>query len=179
MNFEEKYDEICLSIDKTANNVVQLLVEEKKKLSSAESCTGGLVSAAITAVSGSSDVFDLGICTYANSAKMKYLGVPAEILDTFGAVSSQTASLMAQGIRLAADSDIGLSVTGVAGPSGGTKDKPVGTVYVGLSTCDKCESKIIFTSTDNVPADKQREYIRKCTVLGVLQWVERELKDTK
>ena len=86
------------SIDKTAYNVVQLLAKKRLKISTAESCTGGLISAAITAVSGSSEIFDEGICTYANNAKMKYLDVSAETLEKYGAVSEQTAVAMAKGM---------------------------------------------------------------------------------
>ena len=173
-------DNIChlsLSIDKVAENVVKLLVKRNKKISTAESCTGGLISAAITSVSGSSGVFDLGICTYANSAKEKYVGVPESVLSEYGAVSEQTARLMAKGIREAAHSDIGISVTGIAGPTGGTEQKPVGTVYVGLCTDKKCEARLVFTDPNDAGEENVREYIRKSTVLEALKWAERELTE--
>lgn len=94
----------------------------------AESCTGGLVSAAITAVPGCSDVFEAGFVTYANEAKMSMLGVNADLLDTFGAVSIATAWAMAQGALERSDAHISVAITGVAGPNGGSPDKPVGTV---------------------------------------------------
>lgn len=163
------------SIDKAAENLVQLLVEKGKKIACAESCTGGLVSAAITSVSGSSAAMDVSICTYANSAKMRYLGVPAETLDKYGAVSEQTALAMADGIRKAAESDIGISVTGIAGPTGGTESKPVGTVYVGISTKDSCEARLVFTDPSSAGNENAREYIRKSTVLAVLEWAAQKI----
>ena len=168
---------ICLirsAIDKTAFNVVKLLVKNKLKISTAESCTGGLISAAITAVSGSSEVFDEGICTYANTAKMKYLNVPGQTLEKYGAVSEQTALAMAKGMAQQSGSDIALSVTGIAGPTGGTSEKPVGTVYVGLFIKDRAEARLVFTDPSECDGS-QREYIRLSTVLAALEWVECEL----
>jgi PncC family amidohydrolase len=109
--------ELQLDIDKTAGNVVQLLVGKGKKIACAESCTGGLISAAITSVSGSSAVMDMSICTYAISAKERFIGVPAAIIDKYGVVSAETAAAMAEGVRKTAGSDIGISVTGIAGPT--------------------------------------------------------------
>ena len=163
------------SIDKTAENVVQLLVDKGKKIACAESCTGGLISAAITSVSGSSAVLDVSICTYANSAKMRYLGVPEVTLDEYGAVSEQTALAMADGIRKAADSDIGISVTGIAGPTGATKGKPVGTVYVGISTAEGCDARLVFTDPLSAGGENAREYIRKSTVLEALRWAAQKI----
>ena len=91
--------ELQLDIDKTAGNVVQLLVSKGKKIACAESCTGGLISAAITSVSGSSAVMDMSICTYAISAKERFIGVPAAIIDKYGVVSAETAAAMAEGVR--------------------------------------------------------------------------------
>ena len=117
--------ELQLDIDKTAGNVVQLLVSKGKKIACAESCTGGLISAAITSVSGSSAVMDMSICTYAVSAKERFIGVPAAIIDKYGVVSAETAMAMAEGVRKTAGSDIGISVTGIAGPTGAEPGKPV------------------------------------------------------
>ena len=103
--------EIKRDIDKQAQNVVQLLLALKKKVASAESCTGGLISAAITSVSGSSEVFDMGICTYANKVKHDKINVPSEYLERFGAVSEQVAKAMAEGVAEAAESDFGVSTT--------------------------------------------------------------------
>ncbi len=114
--------------------VCRLLAENKMTLATAESCTGGLISKRITEVSGSSEVFGYGVVTYANEAKMNILGVKAETLEKFGAVSPQTAEEMAEGVRKLSGADVGVAVTGIAGPGGGTPEKPVGLVYVGVSS---------------------------------------------
>lgn len=158
-------------IDKNAENVVQLLVGKGKKIACAESCTGGLISAAITSVSGSSAVMDMSICTYAISAKEKFIGVPADIIDTFGVVSAETAKAMAEGVRKKAGSDIGVAVTGIAGPAGAEPGKPVGTVYIGLSTENGTEARLAFTDPASSGDENAREYIRKNTVLTALRWV--------
>jgi nicotinamide-nucleotide amidase len=100
----------------------------------AESCTGGLVAGAITAIPGSSEVLDRGFVTYSNAAKTELLGVPAGLIDSVGAVSDAVARRMAAGARLRANADLAVSVTGIAGPGGGSIAKPVGTVWFGLAT---------------------------------------------
>ena len=106
-----------------------------EQLALAESCTGGLLGAAITAVGGSSDVFDLGMVTYSNAAKIELLGVPSQTIDHTGAVSGPTARAMAVGVRDQLDEiDWAISITGLAGPAGGRPGKPVGTVYIGVAT---------------------------------------------
>lgn len=100
-------------------------------LTTAESCTGGMIAARIVNVAGASDVFNEGVVTYSNDAKMKYLGVKNETLAKYGAVSAQTAYEMAEGAAINTGSDAAISVTGIAGPGGGTEDKPVGLVYIG------------------------------------------------
>ena len=102
-------------------------------LALAESCTGGLISSRITDVAGSSDYFKMGFVTYSNEAKEEFLGVPREILEAKGAVSSEVALKMAEGARRTARADIAVSVTGIAGPGGGSDEKPVGTVYMALA----------------------------------------------
>jgi nicotinamide-nucleotide amidase len=108
------------------------VIEENRaaglRIAIAESCTGGLVSAALTEIPGSSDVFEAGFITYANEAKMGMLGVPSDVLETFGAVSVATAWAMAQGAIQKSSADIGVAITGIAGPGGGSEKKPVGTV---------------------------------------------------
>jgi len=111
-----------------------LLKQRRLKLSVAESCTGGLIGARITNIPGSSEYFERGVVTYSNAAKTELLGVPAALMDRRGAVSREVAEAMAQGIRQAARTDLGLSVTGIAGPDGGSKEKPVGLVYISLSS---------------------------------------------
>jgi nicotinamide-nucleotide amidase len=111
-----------------------LLKQRRLKLSVAESCTGGLIGARITNVSGSSEYFERGAVVYGNQAKTEMLGVPEELIKKHGAVSREVAAAMAQGIRRSARTDYGLSVTGIAGPGGGTREKPVGLVYIGLAS---------------------------------------------
>lgn len=113
--------------------LVTYLLEHHITVSAAESCTGGLVSKSITDIPGCSEIYPGGVCSYSNEMKMKWLGVKAETLQAHGAVSEETALEMAQGIRLATGADFGVSTTGVAGPGGGTPEKPVGLVYVAVA----------------------------------------------
>ena len=114
----------------------RFLIDNKKTLSIAESCTGGLLSSLITDVSGSSSYTICNFVTYANEAKTKYLNVKKETLENYGAVSIQTAQEMVQGLLGNTNSDYAIATTGIAGPTGGTKDKPVGLVYIGLGSKD-------------------------------------------
>ena len=113
--------------------LISVLKEKSLTISTAESCTGGGIGHALTAVSGSSAVYAGGVISYTNEVKEKVLGVPAEILEQYGAVSSQTAKAMAEGIRNLLQTDFGVSVTGLAGPDGDGSGKPVGLVYIGVS----------------------------------------------
>ncbi len=112
--------------------LVDLLIKNKMKVATAESCTGGLISQKITSVPGASECFDCGVVTYSNEQKHKLLGVSDDTLQKYGAVSEQTALEMCQGVRNLAEADFGISVTGIAGPGGGTPQKPVGTVWIGI-----------------------------------------------
>lgn len=114
-------------------HMVALLRENNLQLATAESCTGGLLAAALTAVPGCSECFGYGLITYSNEAKECLLKVARQTLKTHGAVSAATAAAMARGVMELAQADIGLSVTGIAGPAGATADKPLGLVYVGLA----------------------------------------------
>lgn len=116
--------------------LVELLKKHGKTIATCESCTGGLISKRITNVSGASDVFGYGVCTYANEAKMKLLSVSKNTLSSYGAVSSNTAREMALGMRNLSGADIAISTTGIAGPTGGTATKPVGLVYTAISCAD-------------------------------------------
>jgi nicotinamide-nucleotide amidase len=118
----------------------ELLRSKKLKLTTAESCTGGLISAAITEIAGSSDIFDRGFVTYSNEAKIAMLDVSPITLETYGAVSEQTAGEMVKGALKNSLADVAISVTGIAGPSGGSDDKPVGLVFIGVS--NKNETKV-------------------------------------
>nr|HID60159.1 CinA family protein [Desulfobacterales bacterium] len=117
--------------------VGQLLTSLKITIAVAESCSGGLICHRLTSVSGSSRYFERGIITYSNRSKVEMLGVPEDIIDKHGAVSRETAVAMAEGVRRLASTDLGLSVTGIAGPTGGSPEKPVGTVFMALSSKEK------------------------------------------
>jgi nicotinamide-nucleotide amidase len=146
------------------NDLCALLEKHQKTLALAESCTGGLIAAAVTAVPGSSAVFDRGFVTYSNRSKIEMLGVRPETLVQYGAVSAHTAEEMAIGALHNSQADIALSVTGIAGPAGGTPEKPVGTVYIGLATKDGVQSfKNKFTG--------DREAVRQASLqaaIGIL-----------
>lgn len=110
-----------------------LLREKQLRLAIAESCTGGLIASRITDVAGSSDYFEAGVVVYSNQAKQAFLSVPVGSIEAHGAVSREVAEKMAEGVRAKTGADIGLAVTGIAGPMGGSPEKPVGTVYIGLA----------------------------------------------
>jgi len=117
--------------------VSDLLKQKKLTIATAESCTGGLISHSLTNISGSSEYFDRGIISYSNNAKIQLLDVSKEDLINYGAVSKQVAEAMAEGVKIKSKVDIGISTTGIAGPTGGTKEKPVGLVYIGVAIEDK------------------------------------------
>lgn len=116
-----------------ASRLLEALRAMKLKLATAESCTGGLVAALLTETPGSSDVVERGFVTYSNEAKIEMLGVPAELLGSYGAVSAQVARAMAEGALARSRADVALSITGIAGPGGATPAKPVGLVYLALA----------------------------------------------
>lgn len=118
------------------DHLSKILTEKEIAVATAESCTGGLIGHLLTNISGSSAYFDRGIISYSNNAKMELLDVSHRLLTDYGAVSAEVAEAMAIGIRKNAGVDIGISTTGIAGPTGGTKEKPVGLVYIGLSNAD-------------------------------------------
>src|SRR3954453_12234647 len=129
-------------VDK-AREVVDANRTAGRRIAVAESCTGGLVSAAITEIAGSSDVFEAGYVTYSNASKIHELHVSEDVVDTFGAVSVATAWAMARGALAASDADIAVAITGIAGPGGGTPAKPVGTVVFALAERDADPAKIV------------------------------------
>jgi nicotinamide-nucleotide amidase len=116
-------------LHRTASRLLDLCRAQGLHIATAESCTGGLVAGALTEIAGSSDVVDCGFVTYSNAAKQSMLGVPAAMLSRHGAVSSQTAAAMAQGALKNSEADLAVAITGIAGPGGGSKRKPVGLVY--------------------------------------------------
>lgn len=119
---------------KILKQVSSLLLEKKLTIATAESCTGGLIANNLTNISGSSEYFDRGIVSYSNTAKIELLDIPDDLLIKHGAVSKEVAEAMANGIRKKSKVDLGIATTGIAGPTGGTKDKPVGLVYIAVST---------------------------------------------
>lgn len=119
-----------------AQKVITGFAAAQKKIVTAESCTGGLIAAALTSVSGSSDVLERGFVSYSNDAKFEVLGVMPEVLAEFGAVSAEVAEAMAVGALEFSRADVAVSITGIAGPTGGTPSKPVGLVFIGIATRD-------------------------------------------
>ena len=124
-----------------SNKVVQKLIKKKLKISFAESCTGGLLSSSITSISGSSKIFNLGLVTYSNKAKMHILKVPKKIISKYGAVSKECCLSMVKNLSKISKANISISITGIAGPNGGTKLKPVGLVYIGIKKGNKISIK--------------------------------------
>ena len=150
---------------KKAQEVCKLLADNKMTVATAESCTGGMIAELFTSVSGASTVFSYGFVTYSNEAKQKLLGVKKETLNQFGAVSSQTVIEMSEGALKAANADIAVSVSGIAGPTGGTVEKPVGLVYVGLSRKGK------ETTSHRFIFDGDRDSVRRQTVEKVFDLI--------
>ena len=148
--------------------IVEKLIERGIVVATAESCTGGLISSTITDVPGSSAIFGYGMVTYSNEAKMKILGVKEDTLKQFGAVSKETAYEMAEGLKNVSSADVAVSVTGIAGPGGGSEEKPVGLVYMGIAT-----NEGIFTKKNLFNGD--RDEIRKQTVHTALNLIAEKL----
>ena len=145
--------------------IVELLTKKKLTVSFAESCTGGLLASSITSISGSSKVFNMGLVTYSNNAKVKLLKVPKKTITKYGAVSYETCLSMVTNLSKISKSNISISITGVAGPNGGTKEKPVGLVYIGL----KKSGKIIVKK--NYFKSNKRISIQKATVKQALKMI--------
>jgi nicotinamide-nucleotide amidase len=141
-----------------AQAVGRAALARRVRIASAESCTGGLAAGAITAVPGSSDWFECGYVTYSNAAKIRQLAVPAATLERFGAVSSETALAMAQGARAASGAQWSLAITGIAGPAGGSPDKPVGTVCFAWAGAAGSEASVALLPGDR--AAIRRESVR-------------------
>jgi nicotinamide-nucleotide amidase len=155
--------------DSNIENVIgELLIKNRLTISTAESCTGGMVAARLINYPGISEAFMEGAVTYSNEAKMNRLGVRRKTLDSFGAVSAETAGEMAQGIAKTSGTNIGLSTTGIAGPGGGTLQKPVGLVFIGLCINGKVATRELRLSGD-------RQNIRDSATTQVLDWLNEEL----
>lgn len=145
-----------------AQQLGEMLCKKNAKLTTAESCTGGGISEAITSVSGSSQWFEFGFVTYANSAKQQLLGVSKQTLDQYGAVSEQVVEQMAQGAIQQSQADYAIAVSGIAGPDGGTEDKPVGTVWVCWQTPTRSWTQQLMLSGD-------RQAVRTAAIKNSLQ----------
>ena len=150
---------------KLSQKIVNLLRKKKLKISFVESCTGGLLSSSITSVSGSSKIFTLGLVTYSNQAKINTLKVPKTIIMKHGAVSYETCLFMVKNLNKIAKTNISVSITGVAGPKGGTKQKPIGLVYIGIKKDKKTlVKKYLFKN-------KKRNSIQRSTVYKALNLI--------
>ena len=150
---------------KLSQKVVKLLSKKRLKISFAESCTGGLLSSSITSISGSSKVFGLGLVTYSNQAKTNILKVPKKIIMKHGAVSYETCLSMVKNLYKISRTNISLSITGVAGPNGGTKQKPVGLVFIGVKKGNKTQvKKFLFKN-------RTRNSIQRSTVYRALNLI--------
>ena len=145
------------------NSIVKKLNKKKLKISFAESCTGGMLASKITSISGASKVFGLGLVTYSNQAKISILKVNKRIIQKYGAVSSQCCEAMVKNLAKISKAQINVSITGIAGPNGGTKTKPVGLVYIGV----KNKNKILITK--NIFKQKSRKTIQNATVKRTLE----------
>ena len=153
-----------------SKKIIKKLIRKKTKVSVAESCTGGMISSAITSVSGSSKVFSLGLVAYSNVSKINILKVPKKIIKKYGAVSKQVCKYMTINISKISKSNMSIATTGIAGPGGGTKNKPIGLVYIGIKKANKISiNKCLFKN-------KGRLYIQKKTVNKCLKLVLRMLK---
>lgn len=150
--------------------VVNKLLEKKLIITTAESCTGGLIAAAIVNVSGASGCFNEGYITYANESKIRLLGVKEESIREFGVVSDVVVKEMAEGVLKKADADISVAVSGIAGPLGGSADKPVGTVYIGICLKDKLTNNLTKASY-KFHFEGDRMQIRNMTVVETLKLI--------
>ena len=152
------------------NSLIRLLTKKKLKISFAESCTGGQLASAITSISGASKVFNLGLVTYSNQAKIKVLKVNKSIIKKYGAVSHECCYAMVNNLSKISKANINVSITGIAGPKGGTKKKPVGLVYIGVKKGNKTEiNKCLFKS-------KNRSSMQRATVKKALDLILRATK---
>ena len=151
-------------------SLVKILIKKKLKISFAESCTGGLLASSITSINGASKIFDLGLITYSNQTKIKFLKVNKNIIKKYGAVSHECCLAMVNNLSKLSKANINVSVTGIAGPKGGTIKKPVGLVYIGVKKDNKTLiNKCLFKS-------KKRSSIQKATVKKALDLVLRITK---
>ena len=150
---------------KLSQKLVKLLTKKRLKISFAESCTGGLLSSSITSISGSSKVFTIGLLTYSNPSKISILKVPKNIIRKHGAVSYETCLAMVKNLNKISKTNISVSITGIAGPKGGTKKKPVGMVFIGIKKYNKTLVK------KHLFKNKKRTSIQKAAVIKALKLI--------
>ena len=155
---------------KLLRKIVKIMIKKKLKISFAESCTGGLLSKAFTSYSGSSKIFNLGLITYSNDSKINVLKISKKVIKKNGAVSERVCKHMTQNISIIGKSNMSLGITGIAGPSGGTKNKPIGLVYIGLKKNNKILiNKYLFKN-------KGRYFIQKAAFKKSLELILNSLK---
>lgn len=159
-----------------AEQLGQVLKASGKKIATAESCTGGWIAQAVTDVAGSSAWFDRGFVTYSNAAKVQMLGVNQQTLDNYGAVSAETATEMAAGALANSDADVAVAVTGIAGPDGGTAEKPVGTVFIAWAAKDG-ETKTVKMQFTGNRREIRAQTVKRAINGIVLQWYEETVRE--
>jgi PncC family amidohydrolase len=152
------------------NSLVKKLIKKKLKISIAESCTGGLLASSITSISGASKIFNIGLITYSNQAKIRFLKVNKNIIKKYGAVSEECCASMVKNLSKISNAQINVSITGIAGPKGGTKQKPVGLVYIGIKKANKIQIIKCFFK------NKKRSSIQRATVKKASNLILRVIK---
>ncbi|MCX5916827.1 MAG: competence/damage-inducible protein A [Deltaproteobacteria bacterium] len=164
----EKLQGRVIAVDReTLEEIVgQLLRAERANLAVAESCTGGLVARRLTQIAGSSDYFERSVVVYSNAAKVQMLGIPGDLIDRVGAVSAEVAEKMAEGVRRVSNATLGLAITGIAGPAGGSEEKPVGTVFIALASPKGTVSR-------RYPFMGDRDQIQTISAYTAIDWVRR------
>ena len=163
---------MCFLLINSEKKIAKILNKKSYTISTAESCTGGLISSMLTDISGSSNFVKANFVTYANEAKEKYLFVKNETLEKYGAVSEQTAFEMAEGLKKQTNSDVTVGITGIAGPTGGSKEKPVGLAYVGISNGEKTIVKKI-----QMPSFLPRKFMKYCFAKKAFYYLKEFLEE--
>ena len=158
-------------IDQQVHELAQALIQKGRRVCTAESCTGGLIAKTFTDLAGSSDWFDRGFVTYSNAAKNEMLGVPASLIEDYGAVSEAVANAMASGALRHSEADYAIAVTGVAGPGGGSDEKPVGTVWIAVASLHHVEANCHQFAGD-------RAAVREATLVAGLEKLIEHIKNT-
>lgn len=175
LNGDRYYKELYKELYQLSKEIGEELRERKERISIAESCTGGLLCHIITEVPGSSDYFVLGVVSYSNYAKEKVLGVEKETLKRYGAVSGETVMEMAIGVKELGESEWGLAISGIAGPTGGSIEKPIGLVYFSIATPDNQ----VFVFKEEFGEDKSRSLIKLLTCKATLSSLKEKLIEYK